>query len=188
VLTGVRINLQSLQRLPAGISARKRIDESIVVVDEALGLVRELSFELRPSLLDDLGLPAALRWYVKRYAERTGITADVFGNWESDGRLPRELETACFRITQEALTNVARHSQATGVSVHLKRSGEKLRLLIRDNGLGFEVDDLLAHASSVSVLGLRGMAERAHAVEGRIDIDSSPGHGTEVCATFPLTK
>lgn len=185
VLTGVKINLQSLRRSPQTLP-EARLKESIAVVDEALERVRELSFELRPSLLDDLGLPAALHWYVNRYGERTGIAAVVVDDGGRAGRLPRELETACFRIAQEALTNVARHSQATRVTVSLNCSADYLRLAIKDNGQGFAVDTLLANASSASVLGLRGMAERALAAEGQVEIDSAPEQGTEVRATFPL--
>ena len=88
------------------------IDEGVSIVDEAIQQVRDLSFELRPSLLDDPGLSAALRWYSDRYAQRTGIQTKTSICPESWTRLPRELETACFRIVQEALTNVARHAQA----------------------------------------------------------------------------
>jgi signal transduction histidine kinase len=126
--------------------------------------VRELSIELRPSLLDDLGLSAALRWYVDRYAQRTGIIAEVLNGFEEDGRLPRELETACFRIAQEALTNAARHSQAASVSVQLERSRERMLLTIIDDGIGFELHKLRTNASAASALGLRGMEERALAV------------------------
>ncbi len=188
VLTAVRINLQSMQRSGGTNENVLRLDESIGIVDEALGRVRELSIELRPALLDDLGLSAALRWYVDRYAQRTGIIAEVLNGLEEDDRLPRELETACFRIAQEALTNVARHAQATSVSVQLERSRERMLLTIIDDGAGFDFDKLRMSASAASALGLRGMEERALAVGGYIEIDSGLERGTRIRATFPLNQ
>jgi len=186
VLTAVRINLQSLQRSDPGDSLLSPIDDSLVIVDEALDRVRELSLNLRPSLLDNLGLASALRWYVDRYARRSGIVADLKSEVEDGCRLRVELETACFRIVQEALTNVARHAQATHVSVCLTRSNGNLDLRIRDNGVGFAVDELLHNSPSTAALGLRGMEERAVAVLGEFKIDSAVMRGTEVSVLFPL--
>lgn len=188
VLTAVRINLQTVQNTCQADISRPRIEESIVIVDEALTRIRELSLELRPSLLDDLGLAAALRWYVDRYGQRTGILAEVLNGFEEHGRLPRDLETECFRIAQEALTNVARHAQASRVSVKLEGGQGKLVLTITDNGTGFDTDNLLKTASSASTLGLRGMKERAFAMNGHVEIESSPGKGTHIRASFPLRR
>jgi PAS domain S-box-containing protein len=188
VLTAVRINLQRVQNTCQTEVGLPYVEESIVIVDEALTRIRELSLELRPSLLDDLGLAAALRWYVDRYGQRTGILAEVLNSFEEDGRLPRDLETECFRIAQEALTNVARHAQASRVSVQLEGGQEKLVLTITDNGTGFDTDNLLKSASSASTLGLRGMKERALAMNGHVEIESSPGKGTHIRASFPLKR
>ncbi|HEX7529534.1 MAG TPA: PAS domain S-box protein, partial [Pyrinomonadaceae bacterium] len=188
ILTAVRINLQSIQRSCQTADCVPPLNESIGIVDEALGRVRELSIELRPSLLDDLGLTAALRWYVDRFAQRTGIIAEMLNGFEEGGRLPRELETVCFRIAQEALTNVARHAQAGSVSVQLERSRERILLTIIDDGVGFDVDKLKKSASAATALGLRGMEERALAVGGYIKIDSGLERGTQIRATFPLKR
>jgi PAS domain S-box-containing protein len=187
VLTAVRLNLQSAQRSSGTESYLPRIEDSIVVVDEALKRVRELSLQLRPSLLDDLGLTAALRWYADRYAQRTGFVVEVLSNCETGGRIRRDLETACFRIAQEGLTNIARHAQATRVLVELKRARGKLMLMIKDNGAGFDVDALFKNVSAGAHLGLLGMEERALAVGGHFEINSAADQGTEVRATFPLT-
>jgi PAS domain S-box-containing protein len=184
-IAAVRIGLQSLQRSDAQNAFARQLDESIAIVDKALERVRELSHSLRPSLLDDLGLPAALRWYVDRYAQRTGIMAEVFNGCENIERLPPELETVCFRIAQEALTNVARHAKAKRVRVRLECDSERLRLMIADDGVGFEIQRFFFGAAATS-LGLRGMNERASAVNGAVDIESGYGKGTRVCATFPL--
>jgi signal transduction histidine kinase len=187
VLTAVKINLESIRRMCGGVpDAAPRIEEGLLIVDEAIGRVRELSLELRPSLLDDLGLTAALRWYVDRYGQRTGLRAELLSEVENGNRLPRELETACFRIAQEALTNVVRHAQATRVLVQLRRSKERFQLIIIDNGVGFDAESLLKNGASTSALGLRGMKERALAVRGSIEIKSAWGRGTEIRTSFPL--
>jgi PAS domain S-box-containing protein len=182
VLTAVRINLLSLRGSAPSKSALP-IEDGLAIVDEALDRVRELSLNLRPPVLDNLGLSSALRWYVDRYARRSGIVADL--QTDLDGRRLRvDLETACFRITQEALTNIARHAQATHVLVRLECTNGNLDLKITDNGVGFDVGALIK--DSRSALGLRGMEERAVAARGHLKIDSAPARGTEVRASFPL--
>ena len=155
------------------------------MVDQALERVRDLSFELRPSLLDDLGLIAALRWYADRYAQRTGIRTTTVTNLPAGGsRLRQELETACFRILQEALTNVARHSQAKNVHIDLGTSNNGISLSIKDDGIGFDRYSWNA-SSSTHLLGLRGMQERALALGGKLKITSASKRGTEIRAHFP---
>ncbi|HMJ24822.1 MAG TPA: PAS domain S-box protein [Pyrinomonadaceae bacterium] len=188
VLTAVRINLQTVQSSCLNDASLPHVEESIVIVDEALGRIRDISLELRPSLLDDLGLASALRWYVDRYGQRTGIATEVLCGFEEGGRLPRDLETECFRIAQEALTNVARHANASRVRVQLEEGPEQLLLTIADNGIGFDSEKLFQTAASALTLGLRGMRERVLAMNGRIEIDSAPGNGTKVRATFPLKR
>lgn len=188
VLTAVRINLQSIQSLRHQDQSLPQVDESIIIVDEALGRIRDLSLELRPSLLDDLGLASALRWYVDRYGQRTGIVAEVLCGFEERGRLPRELETECFRIAQEALTNIVRHAQAKRVCVQVDGGLDTLVLTITDDGIGFDSESLLRTGSTATTLGLRGMIERAKAMNGQIEINSSPGNGTQVRAGFPLKR
>jgi PAS domain S-box-containing protein len=186
VLTAVRLNLQSLRSLEQASSVSLALDDSLAIVDGALECVRELSLNLRPSVLDNLGLTSALRWYVDRYARRSGIVADLRNDLEDGRRLQMELETACFRIVQEALTNVVRHARATRVSVDLKRSNGNLELRIKDDGVGFDSQWLLKNAASSSALGLRGMQERTMALNGRLEIDSRPTFGTEIRVSFPL--
>jgi PAS domain S-box-containing protein len=183
VLTAIRLNLNAVQHSVSAPIARK-LDESIAIVDRALQQVRNLSLDLRPLMLDDLGLVAALRWYVDREAQRAGLTAEFIAG-ELQKRLSPELETACFRIAQEALTNVARHAKATHVRVELSQRGEELHLVIRDDGIGFDAGTM-GGAVSASRLGLTGMRERALIVGGRIEFVSAPGQGTEIHARFPL--
>ncbi len=185
VLTAVLLNLHSIQKTCTTATFMPNIDESIGVVEDALQRVRELSLELRPTLLDDLGLAAALRWYAARYMKRSGIFTDIVGDTEI-GRISHEVETACFRIIQEALTNTARHAHATRAVIYIKRTNEKLCVAVRDNGVGFEADRLLKEMPSAAALGLHGMRERASAVNGVVQIKSDPGKGTKVTVHVPL--
>jgi PAS domain S-box-containing protein len=187
VLTAVRMSLQSLDQTSDARAAEDQVKEGIRVIDEALNRVRDLSFELRPSLLDDLGLVAATRWYVDRYARNAGINAEVYVDFENPRtRLSREVETACFRILQEALTNIARHAKAGHVVVLLTSVDSKLFLSVKDDGIGMEASTLHDRANSLSTLGLRGMEERAHAVAGRLEIISGLSLGTEVRVSLPI--
>ena len=187
VLTAVKMNLHTVQRVCNGTDAGSYIKDNIEAVDEALRLVRDLSVDLRPPLLDDLGLVTALRWYVDRYAKRTGIVTDVIIKLaDPNERFSRELETACFRIAQEALTNVVRHARATRVAVRLKKEDDLLVLSVRDDGVGFNPDTLRRRAPRAATLGLLGMQERAHAAGGVVEIDSEISEGTEIRLKLPL--
>ena len=188
-LTAIRINLEWIRRFNiAAPEALPRVDESIDAVDDAVKRVRELALELRPSLLDDLGLASALRWYVDSFAVRTGINARVVGDIPRTDHIPHEIETAAFRIVQEALTNVARHSFATRVSVDISQRNRELHLEVYDNGIGFDSETVLNGQSATAALGLRGMQERALAVNGDINIVSQPRAGTHILLGIPLVN
>jgi signal transduction histidine kinase len=185
VLTAVQLNLQNVLKSCESSDSRTLIEEGITIVDEAVVQVRDLSFELRPALLDDLGLITALRWYTDRFAQRTGILATAaFDPPQIPTRLKRELETACFRIVQEALRNVLRHAKASRVLISLKNCGGQILLVVKDDGTGFDV-----HSENFTTftnrVGLRGMKERTMAVGGRLEVRSSPSQGTEIRAQFP---
>jgi len=183
----VKMNLHAVQQFCQGSEAGSYVKDNIEAVDEALRLVRDLSVELRPPILDDLGLTTALRWYVDRYTKRTGLNVDVVVDLPDENeRFARELETACFRIAQEALTNVVRHAKATQVLLRLTRNTDVLFLIVKDDGVGFDVDRLRKRASRVATLGLVSMQERAHAAGGTIEIDSAPASGTEIRFSLPL--
>lgn len=184
-LTIVKMNLQAVHINADRTQAGDRMDECVAVVERALEQVRSLSLDLRPSLLDDLGLVATLRWYVARQA-RAASFALHFSADEPAGRLTSVLETVCFRIAQEALTNVVRHAQAREVWVQLRCGAAELGLTIRDDGLGFDLAQAEARASRGESFGLLGMRERASLSGGRLSILSAPGQGTVVSAGFPL--
>lgn len=153
--------------------------------DQAITELRNIMANLRPAQLDDLGLAPALRWYVGQYQARYP-TAHVQLNLEKQpGRLPSEHETVLFRVVQEALTNIRRHAQATQVTLNLTNDHSSVRLEIIDNGVGFDPQQPPRHEPG-SGLGLPGMRERVALVNGRLEIESSPGKGTRIVVELPL--
>jgi signal transduction histidine kinase len=186
-LTVVKMNLQTMQRLGDASAIAIQLKDSSAVIDQTLQHVRNLSLDLRPSLLDDLGLVPAVRWYLGRQAERTGWNIDVQVD-ESLPPLPQNVAIACFRVIQEAVTNIMRHSNATRVSVSLQEHNRDFLLVVRDNGVGFDVQKALDKAAKGQSMGLIGMQERIRFLNGSISIVSDPGHGTEVLVRIPLSR
>jgi len=184
ILTAVKMNLHALQQKCAAAEIVASIEDNMKVIDEAVDQVRDLSVDLRPHLLDDFGLVVALRWYLSLQTKRCGVLAELTPeSLSEDDRFPSELETACFRIVQEAVTNVVRHAKASRVSVVIERSGPQLTMWISDDGAGF---DMTVLRNGSATLGLRGMEERAQALGGSLTIESAPHLGTEICARFPI--
>jgi PAS domain S-box-containing protein len=183
-LTAIKLDLGAALRSPGSAIATRRLKEGLELVSRTIGQVRDLSLALRPSMLDDLGLVDALRSYASKFTERSGVDARFSAEGEI-GRLDPDVETACFRIAQEALTNVARHSGAARVRVELSISTGGLRLIVADDGTGFDVAAAIARASGGSSLGVLSMRERAILLGGCFELESAPGRGTEVRATFP---
>jgi PAS domain S-box-containing protein len=187
ILTAVKMNLHALQKECSEADIMLSIDDNLKVIDEAVDQVRDLSVDLRPLLLDDFGLVVALRWYLERQTRNIGAPAKfVSGSLNEEDRFSSELETACFRIVQEGVTNIVRHARATRISVRLERVVSDLILLITDDGAGFDARGLRGGGAGITTLGLRGMEDRAQAVGGTIMIDSAPALGTEICARFPI--
>jgi len=183
-LTAVQMGLHRLKRankdeLVAG------IDQCTAITARALEQVRGLSINLRPPHLDDLGLEAALTWLVGQDGERTGLRKTFRAECMPDS-LPPEASIACFRVAQEALTNVARHADATEVSVVLSCTESELTLSIEDNGRGFDVDDAHARTAEGASMGLLGMEERTTLAGGFLEVHSTPGRGTRVVAHVPF--
>ena len=179
-LVGLSLNLEAIkgELSPA---SRARVPESVRVIKTMIKQVQTLAFELRPSTLDEFGLVEALRNLLTSFGERAGVRTS-FTAALTDARAPAEIETACFRIVQEALTNVARHARARHVEVTLTAQGGALEVTVRDDGVGFNVERQRAG------LGLVGMGERAEFAGGRLDIESAPGAGTTLRARFPLPR
>jgi PAS domain S-box-containing protein len=181
ILTAIKMNLYSVQQVLETAERNSYVKDNIEAVDEALRLVRDLSIDLRPPVLDDFGLATALCWYVDRYTQRTGLEVEITIELpDQNERFSRDLETACFRIAQEALTNIVRHAQASHIVLQLVKDGNVLLLSIKDDGIGFDLESLQKRAPRAATLGLISMQERAHAAGGTIEIDSTGSQGTEI--------
>ena len=183
-LTAVKLNLETLRRVPPGQPIDADLRRSIAIVDEAMREIRDVAIDLRPAILDDLGLVAAARWYLSRQGRLAGYRAS-FAADPIPLDLDDEVESACFRVLQEGLTNVARHAQATRVRVEVRRTRGEILLVVEDDGVGFEVLRSRRRQGRRPTLGLTGMSERACSIGGSIDISSTPGGGTRIRARFP---
>jgi two-component system sensor histidine kinase UhpB len=188
VIIGLERGLASMPETYAAdlpVQPRQLISNLRDLAAQTLDEVRKLALELRPSVLDDLGLVAALRQYVRSTEERSGLSAQLtLVGWDEDtSRLPPEVETALFRIAQEALTNAIRHARATSVSVRLRRTAESVLLDVRDDGVGLRA---VPSAEVGEHLGMFGMRERARLLGGQLHATSVSPHGTLVHCSIPL--
>lgn len=182
-LTAIQLGLGRLEKLDdpaaAGSEARALRELTVQTMEE----IRNLALDLRPSILDDLGLVPAVRQYTREFGRRTGLnvtfTADVI-----KCRFPAEVEAALFRVIQEALTNTVKHAGATRASVDMRVGPEELQITVKDDGRGFDLEEAL-QAGNKRSLGLFGMQERMTLVGGELAIESTPGQGTRVIATIP---
>lgn len=180
LLTGLRFQLESARQAAPNAS----VDNALTITDELLRSVRAITLQLRPRLLDDLGLRPALEWHANVFRNQTGITIDLELSLP-DTRFGPDLEIAVFRMVQEALTNVARHSGASAASVTVMADEKALHVEISDRGSGFDTAKALAKHDS---LGLAGLAERVRAAGGKLDLFSQQGQGTRLHAEFDLTR
>jgi signal transduction histidine kinase len=185
-LTAVKINLQAHQRFKEQTSEQLNA-ENLCIVEAALQQVRRLALALRPSMLDDLGLVPALRWTAEQAAARSGFSVTVLAQEnETQERLSSELEIVCYRIVQEALTNIARHANAQQVVIELRNDAAVLTLTVQDDGGGFDPAATHRQALGGESLGVLGMKERAHLIGGELSIESQPAKGCTVLLRCPL--
>ena len=184
-LTALKLNLEALQSNAGAPPNPTVLDESLGIVEATLQQVRDLALDLRPSMLDDLGLIPALQWYVERLAQRTGLVIDFRADRV---RMPLsdESRTACFRVAQEVLTNVARHAQARNVAVELHCDPTAVELVVRDDGIGFDVEAAGQGALGGKSLGILSVQERVSSLGGQLEISSTLSQGTEVRARWPI--
>jgi signal transduction histidine kinase len=185
-VTAIKMNLQTMQRVADTTIVQDTLNDSLGILDKILQRVRDLSLDLRPSLLDDLGLVPAVRWYVERQAQRAGLVVAEVEAENVPQDLEPDLSVACFRIVQESITNILRHAKATTIHVALRRMDQHLDLRIKDDGIGMSPRGTSATPAGRSTLGLLGMQERAQALGGQITIQSLPNQGTEVHVRIPL--
>lgn len=187
VLTAAAINVDRARALCVEPQVHELLDESIAELEQATERVRELALALRPSLLDDLGLAPALEWFLERETKRGGVALDfqsVLGGRE----VPSDVAIVCYRIAQEAMTNVLRHAQAKQVVARLEVEAKMLRFTLHDDGVAFAVERALTGRGAQLSLGLTSMQERAVLSGGRVEIESVPGRGTMVTLELPLAE
>ncbi|HEX8550788.1 MAG TPA: PAS domain-containing protein [Abditibacteriaceae bacterium] len=183
-LTALKMELSLLRKKSAGVAEPDVFEEKIrtmsQLIDSTIGTVRKIATQLRPALLDDLGLEAAAEWQVKEFTNRSGIVCR-FASKLGETEISPDSSTALFRILGEALTNVARHAEASRVEVKLSIKGRNAVLQVRDNGRGFSVG-----TTNTKSLGLLGMRERAWLVGGKVEVKGVVAKGTTVVAEVPL--
>ena len=188
VLTVAKIHLQSISIAPDSGSVHPRMQEPVQLLDRLLAQVRSLSLDLRPPLLDDLGLVAALNWLLQQPSARVASPRVHLSTPPAFGRCEPTLETACFRIAQEALTNALRHARAENIHLALSIQGSSLHLTVSDDGIGFDAAAARVRAEGGSSIGLLGMNERASLAGGALTLLSAPNRGTRIEAIFPLSN
>lgn len=186
-LTGAKMDLALIERRLRGHAAEPSVAEAIAVarsltelMDETIQVARAIARRLRPSLLDDLGLAAAIEWMARDVAGRAGLTVTMNAE-EGIARLPEQIGTATYRIAQEAVTNIVRHARAHTVTIDLHREGDGLRLTVADDGVGLPQDD-----AATTSLGLLGMRERAEEMGGTIVWEPADDGGTRVSLFVPI--
>ena len=182
LLVAVHLALADLERdLPSPL--HNRIGDVRVLLDQIDEQLRRLTHELRPTILDDLGLVPAIEFLADGVSKRTLQTISIHASLKD--RLPPNVEIVLYRIVQEALTNSGKHARARNIHIQVERSADQVRCSIRDNGVGFDVPAVLARRGDTG-LGLLGMQERINAIGGTLHIQSSPGEGTSLLIQIPI--
>jgi PAS domain S-box-containing protein len=184
LLASITLHLHAAKGV-AGASAQSSLDESIALLQRAGAQVRSLALELRPTMLETGGLESALRWLAQQHQQRTGIVTEVVGHLTD---VSGDVAIGCFRVAQEALTNVVRHARAQHVWIELHQREGSLELVVRDDGVGFDVTKTIERAASGGNLGLLGMRERVEILGGSLEIDSQSGRGTRIRISLPLSE
>ncbi len=183
LLTAIKMELRTIERLtprdPDKVS--ERLAETFELVDETIRTIRRIASDLRPGILDDFGLEAAVEWQLQQFRDRTGLEA-VLQTRMDEERVSKDLSTAAFRVLQEALTNIARHAEASRVDVDIRTTETELQLRVLDNGRGLQIE------GETRSLGLVGMRERARQLGGSVTVTNGPKQGVLVEMRAPLRE
>ena len=186
-LAAMLISLEAVRDAGSPELLQAKIDNARKLALRAIDSTHRMIFDLRPAILDDLGLPAAIKWYAEERLKPLGINFRYEGDL-FEKRFQTEIETVLFRIAQEAITNIAKHSQAENVIIDLELEDSYISLEIEDDGIGFDLGSISSTKSGSRGLGLLGMRERVLLLDGKLEVQSQPGSGTRVSVTVPLTE
>ena len=186
-LTAAKINLQLLRATASDPVAARRLEDSVAMVDGMIRQARDIARGLRPPLLDEAGLVPALDHHLKLLAERSGLQIELDAT-QAAAAVSGELDTTVFRVVQEAVNNAVRHARATRIRVSLRTEADALRLVIEDDGVGFDPESVSQRVKRGEHLGLLGMTERVRSAGGTIELHSSPGAGSRLEVRVPLAK
>ncbi len=184
-LTGLKHLIEQARDSACEPVGSEKLTSALMVIADLIGKVRSLSLNLRPSMLDDFGLYPALTWLAEQFSKNMALQIHCNFSALDEGRFPPEIETAVFRITQEALTNITRHAHAQHTWIMVETEPDDLIFMIQDDGSGFDLAALAA-AKNLFSTGLSGMQERVRLAGGTFKIDSTTGSGTKIVARFPI--
>jgi two-component system sensor histidine kinase DegS len=168
-----------------GEDGRAKMDDISSLIDTAMIEIKEISYKLKPRILDDFGLVPSLKQLCSEVSARSGIKG-MFQAVKFNGRLDSGLETGLYRIAQEALNNIVKHSHAAEFSLQLVKHPSILRMMVEDDGVGFDSDNIREDKAKQNCMGLVNMSERVHSFNGRLTVDSQKGRGTEIIVEIPL--
>jgi PAS domain S-box-containing protein len=183
-LTGLKMDITWIRKRikKEDNTINNKLDDAILLIDETVRSIKRIAAELRPSIIDDLGIVAAIEWQIKDFADRLGIEMQ-YQNDLDDEHLDPNISIGLFRILQESLTNIARHAKAKKVFISIVRSGGEVRLMIRDDGIGFDT----SLKKEEHTFGLLGIKERTYMMKGDCQIHSKPGEGTGIVISIPVS-
>lgn len=187
-LTSLMLGIKALENIENHDLLKAKTDELRALTGKTLEEIRDLAINLRPSVLDDLGLEAAVQGFLKGYSHKNGIEVDIHTKGIKDLRLPSRVETAFYRIVQEAMTNIVKHAMAKYVAVIMERRNNTLVLIVEDDGRGFDVKEVMEAPLREKRLGLFGMEERVSLLGGSFSIESVSGFGTTLYVNVPLEE
>lgn len=187
-LAAALLNIDVAERsLGDRVEVEDKLDTARSLISHCLGQIKLLVYDLRPSMLDDFGLVPALRWYIKSHLEPVGLTVQT--DFEgAENRLPAEVETALYRIAQESLANVVKHAEASRATLRLEARPGYAVIVVEDNGVGFDLKQVSAHAEGGHGVGLMSVRERAAALGGTVNVESTEGLGTRLHVVIPIRE
>lgn len=181
-LTAVKIDMEIIKQKSSETAVKEKLEDVKILVGTTIRTVQRITSELRPEIIDDLGLEAAIDWYTKEYAKRYGV--EIFLDIENEIPISNDDALPLFRILQESLTNIARHAKATHIEILLNQQNDSIKFEMRDNGVGITEDQIKSKKS----FGIMSMKERAESLGGNFEINHGEKFGTSITISFPINK